>query len=71
MIREGPGQKVEEGKGGNRRDKWWRSADGCKVQVNGRSAPGRVGGRSRDKSEVDQHQTVTEGGGGRRYRTCQ
>ena len=43
-VREGPGEKVEEGKRSKRRDNRWRPAGEGKVQVDGRSAPGRVGG---------------------------
>ena len=39
----GHGQQVQDSKGGKRRYKQWRPADGGDVQVDGSSAPRRVG----------------------------
>ena len=40
----GPGKQVEDDKGDKIRDKGWRPVGGGDVQLDGRSAPGQVGG---------------------------
>ena len=42
-VRKGPVKQFEDSKGGERRDEWWRLTGGCKVQMDGRSAPEKVG----------------------------
>ena len=51
---ERPGQKAEDGKGGKHRDEQWRPSGKGDVQVDRRSALGRVGGEKRvQQIEVD------------------
>ena len=74
-VREGPWEKVEDGKRGKGRDERWKPPGGGDVQVDGRSAPRRVEGRSGCNREIGTASNddiwgevgVGMGGGGRRY----